>query len=44
MLWPTVVMQTTFGDKLEEKKQEDYKLAAIPSTIQKSNYGPFPHQ
>ena len=38
-LWPTVVMQTTFGDKLEEMKQEVYKLAAIPSTIQTSNYG-----
>src|SRR5471030_2448231 len=39
MLWPTVVMQATFPEHLEEMKQEVYKLAAVPSNIQKSNYG-----
>ena len=39
LLWPTVVMQSRFGDHLEEMKKEVYRLNSLPNDIRKSNYG-----
>ena len=39
LLWPTVVMQSTFVENLEEMKKEIYRLTTVPSDIKKSNYG-----
>ena len=38
-LWPTVVMQSTFVENLEDMKREIYRLTTIPNSIKKSNYG-----
>jgi len=39
LLWPTVVMQSSFAENLEQTKTEIYRLTAIPTDIKKSNYG-----
>jgi len=40
LLWPTVVMQSTFVEHLDEMKKEVYRLNGLPSNeIRKSNYG-----
>jgi uncharacterized protein (TIGR02466 family) len=39
LLWPTVIMQSTFVENLEETKREIYRLTTVPSDIKKSNYG-----
>jgi len=39
MLWPTVVMQATFLENLEDMKREIYRLTGVPNNIKKSNYG-----
>src|SRR5258708_10193428 len=39
ILWPTVVMQSTFVENLEDMKKEIYRLNNLPNDIRKSNYG-----
>ena len=39
LLWPTVVMQASYMENLEETKREIYRLTTLPSDIKKSNYG-----
>src|SRR5438067_6309005 len=40
LLWPTVVMQVSLMDHLEEMKKEVYRLHSLPNDIRKkSNYG-----
>lgn len=39
LLWPTVVMQASYMENLEETKKEIYRLTTLPSDIKKSNYG-----
>jgi uncharacterized protein (TIGR02466 family) len=39
LLWPTVVMQSSYVEHLQETKREIYRLITLPNDIKKSNYG-----